>query len=177
MYIIALPPAVVGEEVEAEIAVEQQHREGRGQDRKGRDDQQVGGQRGPAEHRHAHIGHAGRAHLQDGRDEVDAGQQRADAGDLQRPQVIVDADAGENRQLRQRRIGSQPVRANSPTTSETLTSSAPDAVSQKLTEFSVGKATSRTPSCSGTTKFISPITNGIATKKIMIVPCAEKIWS
>ena len=58
-----------------------------------------------------------------------------------------------------------------------LISSMPDAVSQKLTEFSVGKATSRTPSCSGTTKFISPITNGIATKKIMIVPCAEKIWS
>ena len=36
---------------------------------------------------------------------------------------------------------------------------------------------SRTPSCSGTTKFIIPITNGIAMKKIMIVPCAEKIWS
>ena len=48
-------------------------------------------------------------------------------------------------------------------------------MSQKLTEFNVGKATSRTPSCSGTAKFISPMTNGIATKKIMIVPCAEKI--
>ena len=57
-----------------------------------------------------------------------------------------------------------------------MTSSTPEAVSQKLTEFKVGKATSRTPSCSGTTKFISPITNGIATKKIMIVPWAEKIW-
>ena len=53
----------------------------------------------------------------------------------------------------------------------------PDAVSQRLTEFSVGNAMSRTPSCSGTTKFISPITSGIATKKIMMVPCAEKIWS
>ena len=49
-------------------------------------------------------------------------------------------------------------------------------MSQKLTEFSTGKATSRTPSCSGTAKFISPITNGMATKKIMIVPWAEKIW-
>ena len=68
------------------------------------------------------------------------------------------------------------MRANSPTTSETLTSSAPVAVSQKPTELSVGNATSRTPSCSGTTRFISPITNGIATKKIMMVPCAEKIW-
>ena len=57
-----------------------------------------------------------------------------------------------------------------------LTSSTPEAVSQKLTEFSTGKATSRMPSWSGTAKFISPITNGMATKKIMIVPCAEKIW-
>jgi hypothetical protein len=51
------------------------------------------------------------------------------------------------------------------------------AVSQKPTELSVGNATSRTPSCSGTTKFISPMTNGIATKKIISVPWAEKIWS
>jgi len=58
-----------------------------------------------------------------------------------------------------------------------LTSSAPVAVSQKLTELSVGNATSRIPSCSGMTKFISPITKGIATKKIISVPCAEKIWS
>ena len=67
------------------------------------------------------------------------------------------------------------MRANSPTTSERLTKSAPVAVSQKLVEFNVGKATSRTPSCSGTTKFIRPIINGMAAKKIMIVPCAEKI--
>ena len=67
------------------------------------------------------------------------------------------------------------MRANSPTTNEMFTSSAPAAVSQKLTELSVGNATSRTPSCSGMAKFISPMTNGIAMKKIMIVPCAEKI--
>jgi hypothetical protein len=59
--------------------------------------------------------------------------------------------------------------------SEILTSRAPVAVSQKLVELSVGNATSRTPSCSGTTKFMSPITSGMAAKKIMIVPCAEKI--
>ena len=41
----------------------------------------------------------------------------------------------------------------------------------------MGNATSRMPSCSGTAKFISPTTNGIAMKKIMMVPCAEKIWS
>ena len=45
---------LIGEEVKAEIAVEDEHRERRGQDREGGDDQQVGGQRGPAEYRHAH---------------------------------------------------------------------------------------------------------------------------
>ena len=55
-----------------------------------------------------------------------------------------------------------------------LTSSAPTQVSQKLTEFNVGNATSRTPNWSGSTKFIKPIIIGIAPKKIMIVPCS---WS
>ena len=101
---------LVGEEMKAEVAVEHQHRERRGQDREGGDDQQIGGERGPAEHRHAHIAHARRAHFQDGGDEIDAGHQRADAGDLQRPEVIVDADAGQISGLRQRRIG-QPAGA------------------------------------------------------------------
>jgi hypothetical protein len=69
------------------------------------------------------------------------------------------------------------VRANSPTTKEILTSRAPEAVSQKLTAFSTGNATSRTPNCSGTTKFMSPTMKGMAMKKIIMVPWAEKIWS
>ena len=51
------------------------------------------------------------------------------------------------------------------------------AVSQKATEFKVGNATSRTPSCSGRTKFMIPIRKGMETKKIMMVPCAENTWS
>ena len=51
------------------------------------------------------------------------------------------------------------------------------AVSQKLTEFRKGKATSRAPICWGTTTFIRPMKNGIATKMIMMVPWALKIWS
>jgi hypothetical protein len=62
-------------------------------------------------------------------------------------------------------------------TREMLTSRTPAQVSQKLIEFSTGKATSRMPSCSGMTKLIRPITKGMATKKIMIVPWAENIWS
>ena len=62
-------------------------------------------QGGPAEHRHAHVAHARRAQLQDRGDEVDARQQRADAGDLQRPEIVVDADAGRELQLAERRIG------------------------------------------------------------------------
>ncbi len=62
-------------------------------------------------------------------------------------------------------------------TSEASTSPAPAAVSQRLAALSEGKATSRAPICSGMTKLISPVRNGIAMKKIMIVPCEEKIWS
>jgi len=41
----------------------------------------------------------------------------------------------------------------------------------------VGNATSRHPQLvNGITKFIRPMTNGMATKKIMMVPWAEKIW-
>jgi hypothetical protein len=60
-------------------------------------------------------------------------------------------------------------------TSDMFTRSTPAAVSQKLTEFNTGNATSRMPSCSGTTKFIRPTMKVIATKKIMIVPWAENI--
>ncbi|MNN02334.1 hypothetical protein D3C81_1149910 [compost metagenome] len=69
------------------------------------------------------------------------------------------------------------MRANSPTNSDIITSTAPPTVIQKLKLFRNGNATSRAPICSGTTKFISPVTSGIATKKIMITPWAVKIWS
>ena len=55
-----------------------------------------------------------------------------------------------------------------------MISIAPATVSQKLSELRNGKATSRAPICSGTTQFISPIMNGMAMKKIMIVPWARE---
>ena len=69
----------------------------------------------------------------------------------------------------------QPVRANSPMNRLIITITAPAVVIQKLKLLRKGNATSRAPICSGTTKFISPVTNGIATKKIISVPWAEKI--
>ena len=56
---------LVGEEVEAEVAVEQQHRQRGGQDREGGDDQQVGGQAWSSRTSACGIAHAGRAQLQD----------------------------------------------------------------------------------------------------------------
>jgi hypothetical protein len=94
MNIMTLPPASFGKEVKAEVAVEQQHRERRREDRKRRDDQQIGRKRGPAEHRHAQVAHAPGAYLQHGCDQVDARHQRADTGYFERPQIVVDADAG-----------------------------------------------------------------------------------
>jgi hypothetical protein len=58
-----------------------------------------------------------------------------------------------------------------------MTMTAPPTVIQRLKLLRKGKATSRAPICSGMTRFIIPVTKGIATKKIMIVPWAEKIWS
>lgn len=54
---------------------------------------------------------------------------------------------------------------------------APAVVIQKEKLLRKGKETSRAPICSGTTKFIRPVTKGIATKKIMMTPWAVKTWS
>ncbi len=58
-----------------------------------------------------------------------------------------------------------------------MVSTAPATVIQKLKLLRKGKETSRAPICSGTTTLMSPMTSGIATKKIMMTPCAVKIWS
>ena len=58
-----------------------------------------------------------------------------------------------------------------------MTSMAPAVVSQRLTEFMKGKATSRAPICWGTTIFISPTRKGMATKMIMMVPWEPNTWS
>jgi hypothetical protein len=61
---------LVREEMKSQVAIEEKHREGRGQDRESRDDQKIGSERGPAEYGHLHVAHAGRAQLQNGRGEV-----------------------------------------------------------------------------------------------------------
>ena len=63
---------------------------------------------------------------------------------------------------------------NLPITSEMRTSAAPAVESHRLTAFMKGKATSREPICCGMIKLIRPDRNGIAMKKIMIVPWDEK---
>jgi hypothetical protein len=69
------------------------------------------------------------------------------------------------------------VRANSPTKSEIMMITAPAVVIQNEKLFRKGKETSRAPICSGTTKFMIPVTKGMAMKKIMITPWAVKTWS
>jgi hypothetical protein len=51
------------------------------------------------------------------------------------------------------------------------------AVIQKESEFRNEKATSRAPICSGTIRLNRPTISAIAMKKIMMTPCAVKIWS
>nr|GEU28092.1 hypothetical protein [Tanacetum cinerariifolium] len=59
------------EEGRAEVAVGERHGDRAGQHRHHQDQQVGGDQPGPAEHRHFHQGHARRAHVEDGDDDVD----------------------------------------------------------------------------------------------------------
>lgn len=61
--------------------------------RKGRNYQQIGRKRGQQNISMRKCVAPG-AQLQHCCDEIDASHQRADAGDFQRPDVVVDADAG-----------------------------------------------------------------------------------
>ncbi|EMH73405.1 hypothetical protein EHI8A_167850 [Entamoeba histolytica HM-1:IMSS-B] len=78
-----------GKEVEAQVTVQGQQRQGHGQDREGCHDQDGSTPGGPGEDRHAHQGHALGTHLQHGHEEVDACQGRPDTGELKRPDVVV----------------------------------------------------------------------------------------
>ena len=84
----------VGEKMHAQIAVERQQGKGGGQNRKCKNHQHGGEKSGPDEHRHPHERHARSAHFQDRDQKIDAGHQRADAGDLKSPYPIVYPCAG-----------------------------------------------------------------------------------
>ncbi len=96
---------IVREEVGVQIAVCGQQRKRCRQYRECRHDQDVGAKRGPGENRHFHQRHPRCAHLDDGRNEVDARQRCSDAGYLQTPDVVVHTDARAVIGTRQRRIG------------------------------------------------------------------------
>jgi hypothetical protein len=74
---------IIGKEMHAEVTIEQQHHERRGKYRKRGDNHHVGDQGGPAEHRHAEIGHARGTQFENRGHKIDAGKQRPDARDLQ----------------------------------------------------------------------------------------------
>ncbi len=77
-------------EVRAEEAIEQQEDQADGDGREGEHDQELHHQRHPHEERHAHQRHAGRPHVEDGRDEVHGGDDRRRAEHLQRQHPEVD---------------------------------------------------------------------------------------
>ena len=82
------------EEVRAEEAVEQEQGEGDGEGREGEDDEEGDDECHPCEEGHAHEGHARRAHVEDGDDEVEACRRGADTHDLEAEHPVVGA-AGE----------------------------------------------------------------------------------
>eukprot|EP01038_Epipyxis_sp_PR26KG_P019517 gene19516-27647_t len=76
--------AAAGRVVEpgAEVAVGEQHGDGGGQHRHHRDQQVGGDQPGPREHWHFHQGHAGRAHVDDGDNDVNRAHDGGNAHDV-----------------------------------------------------------------------------------------------
>ena len=92
------------EERGAEIAVADQHGDRAGQHRDRQQQQERRHQLAPDEQRHLVQRHAGRAHVEDGGDEVDRAEQRTGAGEMQREQRAVHADARLVGRVRQRRI-------------------------------------------------------------------------
>lgn len=73
---------IAGEEVRADIAIQRQQGDAHGENRKGGNDQYVGAQGGPGEHRHLHQLHAGCPHAQYRNHEVDPREQRSYSGYL-----------------------------------------------------------------------------------------------
>jgi hypothetical protein len=91
-------------EQRAEGAVHDHLEQRDGERREREDDQEAGDQHHPGEHRHAHHRHAGRAHVDDGDDQVHGRHQRADAAHEQADHVEVGAQPRVVRQRRERRV-------------------------------------------------------------------------
>ena len=82
------------EERRAEIAVGQQHGDGAGEHRHREQNEEHRHQLRPDEQRHLVHRHAGRAHVEDRRDEIDGAEDRRCAGEMQRENGEVDGGAG-----------------------------------------------------------------------------------
>ena len=94
------------EEVRAGHAVEEQHAEGRGEDRQRQQQQDGGDEQRPDGERQPEPGHARRPHVDDRGDVVDRAHQRRDAEHDQAdaPEVLAPVDAGVGRHRAERRI-------------------------------------------------------------------------
>ena len=164
------------EEVGAEVAVGQRHGHRAGQHRHHRDQQVGGDQPGPAEQRHLHQRHAGRAHVEDGGDDVDRAHDRGHAEDVHRedrrgpcPCPAAMVSGGIHRPAHARRH--RPAR-----TATTISSDAAGGSSQKLQLFMRGNAMSGAPICIGISQFAKPTKAGMIAPNTMIRPCSVVIW-
>ena len=88
------------EEVCAEVAVGEQHGHRTGQHRDRRDEQEGCDQPAPGEERQLHHRHARRAQVEDGDDDVDRAEDRADAEDVDRENRKIHTKPALHRQRR-----------------------------------------------------------------------------
>ena len=109
-----IPTHVVGEKVEAEVAVEPEHEAAGGEWRHGEDQQDGGAEGRPREQRHPHETHPRRAHLVNGHRKVDPGEGGADSGNPDGQNVIIWSDSGIDQTTGERRIPGPPARRKLP---------------------------------------------------------------
>jgi hypothetical protein len=84
---------IAGEERRSEVAIGQQHRDRASQHRQCQQQQKHRHQNRPHEQRHLVQGHARRAHIEDGCNEVDGAEDRGGTGEMQRQDAEVDGRA------------------------------------------------------------------------------------
>lgn len=85
---------IIGKEMEAQIAVKGQQCQRDGQHRERGDNQYVGTQRRPCEHRHLKHRHTRCTHFQYGDEEVNPGQCGPDPRQLECPYPVIHPDTG-----------------------------------------------------------------------------------
>ena len=172
------PPFSAGVDQRTQVPVGQQRQQRRGQDREGEQDQDRRHQGVPGEDRHPEHRHARRAQADDGGDEVDATQDRAQTRDRQAADPQVRPHTRGVHHVGQRRVGgpAEVRRATGGDEARTPRWWSRTGTARTRSAFSRGNATSGAPICSGMIRFPNAKNSGVANISSISVPCIVNSW-